>query len=186
MKIAWSYVFIISWICIPLIPYSRMYSQDHVNDFIGCLKKIKTPPAKNMKVERGASRNSFTAISVENGISFSVFYMQNTRFPENFSIGLTFNPPDHKGMITLIRCNGKHGPSKAHPHHAVFHIHRVTAARINLGMTEEAEIEETDEYADFDGALHYFLRIINLREEDRVRYFGAPKSPGSTQLNLGI
>jgi hypothetical protein len=163
-----------------------MYSQDQVNNFIGCLKKIKTPPGKKMKEERGAIRNSFTAISIENGITFSVFYMRNARFPENFSIGLTFNPPDQKGMITLIRCNGKHGPTKLTPHHSTFHVHRVTAERINRGLLEEGEIEITDAYADFDGALQYFLRIINLREEDRLLYFPATKNPGTTQLNLGI
>jgi hypothetical protein len=163
-----------------------MYTQDHVNDFIGCLKKIRTPPTKNMKVERGYQRNSFTAISVDNGISFSVFYMQNLRFRENFSIGLTFNPPDHKGTINLIRCNGKHGPTKVFPHHLHFHIHRATAARINIGLLEEGDIEITDAYADFEGAIQHFLRIINLREEDRVRYFRAPKNPGSTQLSVTI
>jgi hypothetical protein len=62
----------------------------------------------------------------------------------------------------------------------------VTAERINRGLLEEGEIEITDAYADFDGALQYFLRIINLREEDRLLYFPATKNPGTTQLNLGI
>lgn len=159
-----------------------MYTQDYIDNLIGCLKKIKSPPAKKMKLERGAYRNSCTMIAVDTGITFSVFYMQNATFPENFSIGLTFNPPDQKGTVTLIRCNGKHGPTSNNPHHSVFHIHRVTADRISKGMWEEGQIEATDQYADFHGAIQYFISIVNLHEQDRKLYFS--KNPGSQQTEI--
>ena len=164
-----------------------MFTEDELQQLLTCPKKVINPPLKKHRVtDRGYCENSFTVKAEGTGIEYLVFIKQNSRFPENFSVGLLFNPPDQKGLITLVRCNGKHGGTISTPHHAHFHIHKATAEALNKGMLESGEIEITDQYADLDNAIQCFVKMINLDAEDRSKFFPPPIQPNSTQLDLGI
>lgn len=96
---------------------------------------------------------------------FTVFTRQNIVFIENFSIGLRYQTNDPKlGTVTLVRYNGPHGEYSRHPdgHHAVPHIHRITATEIASGSTQpqERDREITDRYSTFETALVVFFADI--------------------------
>ena len=80
--------------------------------------------------------------------------------------------------------NGKHGGTKLTPHHAKFHIHKATEKRIKEGRYEEGEITLTDQYADLDHAIQYFINVINLHQEDKDKYFPSPAPPPGVQTAL--
>jgi len=108
---------------------------------------------------------------------FAVFMRQSEDFPENFSIGLTYQPKDGRQEITLIRCNGKHGifnsATNFNPSHSHwdFHIHRADAAPLDSGLKAERRATKTTEYASYEEALPFFLKLINLDEGDVRNYF---------------
>ena len=71
--------------------------------------------------------------------------------------------------IDVIRFDAmdmKHGGEKVHPHHAVFHIHRIKADDINDGILEPQHIDQTTAYASFREALAHFCTLINVEKAD--------------------
>jgi len=114
---------------------------------------------------------------VANGVEgeFSVFIRRSEDFPENFSIGIVYEPKDGSGEITLLRCNGQHGifNSSFDPHHAHFtyHIHRASETAIAHGFKPEKFAENTEDFASFEGAVQHFVKLINLDPADARRYF---------------
>lgn len=134
-------------------------------------EKIIDPPAREFKEDRGHMKKNFTLSSLDDSFLFRAFIRFNIKFPENFSIGLDFNPKDEKGTICLLRCNGSHGENKQIPLHESFHIHKATADTINSGVKPESNVEKTEEYASMDGAIQYFVNYINLNQENKNRYF---------------
>ena len=101
---------------------------------------------------------------VANGVEgeFSVFIRRSEDFPENFSIGIVYEPKDGSGEITLLRCNGQHGifNSSFDPHHAHFtyHIHRASETAIAHGFKPEKFAENTEDFASFEGAVQHFVK----------------------------
>ncbi len=118
-----------------------------------------------------------TLKSADGKHDFRVFLRQNDDFQENFSIGLVYLPHEDPGEFVLIRCNGQHGGTRIHSHHAVYHIHRILAEDLNAGIKEPRMIEQTSEYASFAEAVRVFCRRIHLDDGDR--YF-----PGLVQRRL--
>ncbi len=119
-------------------------------------------------------------ISTDGKYSFYGFIRQNLKFLENFSIGLIYNPKEERGTLDLLRCNGPHGENNVHLHHIGCHIHRATAERIAKGLKPEGYIELTEDYATLDDAIQYFVKLINLKPNDRQKHFPRPNG----QINL--
>ncbi len=106
----------------------------------------------------GFAKRTFTLVSSDGQYNFNGFITQNLTFLENFSIGLSYNLKEEKGKMVLLRCNGPHGGTKNIPHHAVCHIHKSTAERINSGLKPEGQIELTNDYATIEEAVQFFVR----------------------------
>ena len=106
-----------------------------------------------------------------------MFMRKNEDFPENFSIGLIYNPHDGQGEITLFRCNGKHGDfnksfDPSHPH-SDYHTHRAAEDAIETGQAAEKDAVPTTEFASFEEGLQFFLKEVNLNAKDAKKYFPA-------------
>ena len=61
----------------------------------------------------------------------------------------------------------------------MFHVHRIKADDINVGILEPQQIEQTTGYASFREGLAYFCNLINLEKADD--YF-----PGLNQTLLNF
>lgn len=158
------------------------FSQDELDALIHCPKRVSQPPRREMKVEGGHSRNDFRLESVDGQHQFQAFFRRNDRLPENFSLGLNYQAPDGK-HFPLIRLNGPHGDSSfsfdpTHPHNET-HIHQITAADLDAGILKPRQSRTTSEYASFEEAVGYFVRLINITgAADHFDRF--------LQLNLGL
>lgn len=145
----------------------KTWAQAELDELISCPKQVVDPPRKELRSERGYLRNDMTLGSRDGEWRFSVFMRVNERFPENFSVGLIYNPRDEPGDLTLLRCNGPHGEHDNSPiedpqPHFGYHIHRARADVINAGLLPQKFAELTDAYASFPEALHHFLRLANI------------------------
>ena len=100
---------------------------------------------------------------------FSVFMRKNEDFEENFSIGLIYKPRDIRGEISLLRCNGPHGPHVMFDHHDRFHIHKADQENLASGIRAERTAYITKEYASFQDALGFFIKKCNII--DAEKYF---------------
>lgn len=162
----------------------KAFTQDELDLLIACPKTIVEPPRRELREERGSLRNDLRLRSADGALEFSVFLRVNADFPENFSIGLVHSPPDERGSITLVRCNGPHGPYNADladpEAHFEYHVHQASAARLEAGLKAEGDGRATREYASYREALVHFLRLVNLQEA--ARYFPDLQQP---LLNLG-
>ena len=145
----------------------KTWTQAELDELISCPKQMVDPPRKEMRSEHGHQRNDMTLGSLDGEWRFSVFMRVNERFPENFSVGLIYDPRDEPGDLTLLRCNGPHGEhdnspmEDSHPHFG-YHIHRARADVINAGLLPEKFAELTDAYASLPEALHHFLKLANI------------------------
>ena len=153
------------------------FTDAQLDALIACEKQVKEAPRKEMKSERGYLRNDMALESPDGKHRFRVFMRQSEEFPENFSIGLDYFPGEDPGSFCMLRCNGKHGGTKVHAHHAVFHIHRSLAADINAGLKAERSIATTTAYGAYRDALAHFCKLVNVLEADT--YF-----PGLNQALL--
>lgn len=156
-----------------------MYTDQFIQELITCQKVITDRP-KDKEARSSYVKKVFSMNSIDNQFSFSGFMHQNMFFPENFSIGLIYKPKEEKGAIILLRCNGMHGGTIQHPHHAHCHIHTVQADFLNKGSRVENHIEITSQYSTFDMAIQFYINQIGLDLSDRQQYFPPP----SGQTNL--
>jgi hypothetical protein len=150
------------------------YNDSDIKKLISCPKEIVIAP-KGLKPERGSRRDSFTLKSSDGIYSFNCFIRELVKLPENFSIGLDYNPKDEKGVIKILRCNGLHGGHKEFPHHAHCHIHQATALSINNGLDPTNTAIITNEYTTLSQAIQFFLRYVNVKSADALKYFPPPK-----------
>jgi len=156
-----------------------IYMDDELTRLIGCEKRITQTPKREMRTEGQMQRNEMELESLEGKHAFRVFMRQSLQFAENFSIGMDYLPKDEPGSFCLLRCNGRHGGHKVHPHHLHCHIHHSRAEDINAGLRVERHIEPTTEYAAFRDALRYFLLRVNVQTPDLAQYF-----PGIAQPDM--
>lgn len=161
-----------------------IFSQGEIDALISCPKGISEAPKKEMKLFGAHWRND-AKLAASDSLpgEFAMFMRKNEDFPENFSIGLIYNPHDGRGEIVLLRCNGKHGEfnrsfDPAHPH-SDFHIHRATEIAIDAGQSSEKDAVKTTEFASFEEALQFFVKAVNLNARDAQKHF-----PASTQIPL--
>lgn len=155
----------------------RTFTDDELQQLIACSKQVVEPPRREMRIDGKMKRNDMTLKSVDGKHAFRVFMRQSDEFPENFSVGLIYQPNEEPGSFQLVRCNGQHGGERVHPHHAVFHIHRTKADDINAGNMEPRNIEQTNAYASFREALAHFCRMVQLEKPD-------DHFPGLSQIRL--
>ncbi len=118
-----------------------------------------------------------------NGGEYDVFINQNTRFLENFSIGLLYKT-EYSNMktIPLVRYNGAHGETSRtrDGHYSRPHIHRINAAMIASGsiLPELAIREITERYSTLTEAMNVFFTDIGVE-----RYHSyLPKIPSDMLL----
>jgi hypothetical protein len=138
-------------------------------------KRISEPPAKHWRQDLAQRRKDFRLESIEGQESFRAFARQSNVFPENFSIGLEYEPSDGSDPIILIRCNGPHGDYNrgADPDHPHFHphIHIATESAISAGERAERIASRTNEFLGVKEAMQFFLRTVSVNEEDQAIYF---------------
>ena len=153
----------------------KVYTQTNIDDLIACPKKISDPPRRDMKLVGGFLRNDMKLLSDGIEGEFSVFLRQSEDFPENFSIGLVYDPKDGSGGINLLRCNGQHGifGGTFDPDHTHwdYHIHKASEAAIAAGLKPEKYAEKTLQYASLEQAVQYFMKAIKLDEAEAKKYF---------------
>ena len=65
----------------------RRYTQQEIDDLIGCPKVVSEPPKREMRLDRGHFRNDMRLKSTDDKLEFRVFMRRNEDLPENFSIG---------------------------------------------------------------------------------------------------
>ena len=151
------------------------YTAEDLEQLLSCPKKITKPPRKEMKTEGKMQRDEMELASIDGKHSFRVYMRQSIEFSENFSIGLDYSRNDEAGGFCLIRCNGKHGGQREHPHHVNFHVHQCDVDDVNQGIRDARIVEETADYAAFRDALLYFLRRVALQSADLEKYFPRPQ-----------
>jgi hypothetical protein len=62
-------------------------------------KRVSEAPAKNWRQDLAQKRKDFRLTSIEGQESFRAFARQSMVFPENFSIGLEYEPTDGSDPI---------------------------------------------------------------------------------------
>jgi hypothetical protein len=145
----------------------RVFSDEELDDLTSCPKQIVDAPRREMRLDGKMKRNEMTLKSANGKHQFRVFMRQSDDFPENFTIGLVYLPNEEPGEVILLRCNGQHGGTKAHPHHASFHTHRMQAQDINAGIKEPRLVEQTGDYDSFGAAVRAFCQRIRLENGDQ-------------------
>lgn len=151
-----------------------MYTNEFLDTLIACPKTI-TGGLKSIPIRGGSVKKEFRMTSIDGVFSFKGFLSQNEKFQEDFSCGLVFEPKEEKGRICIIRVNGLHGGNTRIPHHAHCHEHRADADDINNGIKAERLIQEVKDYTTYEQGVLYFVKRINIIQQDRIKHFPPPK-----------
>ena len=155
-----------------------MLNDQEIHSLIQCPKLIVArSPRSGYREYDGHNRCDLDLIAEADQVTqFSVFIRQNTKFIENFSIGLRYRTGNRDvGTITLVRYNGPHGEYSraADMHFAKPHIHYLTGEELAEGHLQprERNRELTDLYFTLDEAIYVFLQDISATNGSR--YFPA-------------
>jgi hypothetical protein len=140
---------------------SIIRNDEDIISLIKCEKTIlKKPP--NPKESNRDIKRTFSVVSADESLEFEIFFAENAKLPEDFSIGLMYN------KFLLLRCNGFHGTTNAgfhrFNHHAQVHSHTLTYNDITNGREEKpSKIDDlSGKYFCFQSAQLYFLKICNV------------------------
>ncbi|MDE0068094.1 MAG: hypothetical protein OXO48_00150 [Caldilineaceae bacterium] len=151
------------------LPENPILTDQQIQDLLQIPKRIaEKTPATGYTEENNQRRCDLELEALpDNGGKFSVFIRQNSKFIENFSIGLRYQTNTKTlGTITLVRYNGPHGESSRHPdgHYARPHNHRLTAQEIASGSVQPQEHhrEFTSRYSSLEQALRTFFEDIGV------------------------
>lgn len=169
---------------IAMLPEQPILTDEQIQHLLDVPKKItKRTPAKGYNEENNHKRCDLELeTTTDSEVRFSVFIRQNSKFIEDFSIGLLYRTNDRTmGTITLVRYNGAHGEFSRHPdgHYDQPHIHRITEQELASGSKrpQVKHREITDKYISFEQALRAFF--VDVGVTDYVDYF-----PEVLQLRL--
>jgi len=135
-----------------------------IDGLISCPKVVVDPPKDKLYPKGAYWRNDMTLKSEDGAHLFRVYMRKNMRFEENYSIGLMYSAPGHKGEIRLFACNGPHGPHINFPHHTTPHVHQADPVKLAAGLRGDREAEPTDQYFSFDEALVYFFKRCKIKD----------------------
>jgi len=143
-------------------------TDDQIDDLITCPKIITKCDRTSEVIKERHRRRDFDLQSKNKEHKFRAFFRQSIDFPDSFSVGLVYCIPENGESITLLRCNGKHGPTREIKNlHSYFHIHKATSKSIIDGKRPESEVEVTNSYGSYAAAKNYFIdycRIINASD----------------------
>ena len=151
------------------------YTQKDIDALISCAKNISDPPKRDLRLVGAHLRKDMKLVGVNVDGEFSVFFRRSEDFPENFSIGLIYDPKDGSGEIVLVRCNGQHGVfggtfDPNHPHWG-YDIHWAAETTIAAGLRPEHHTGSTTAYASFEEAVQHFVKLINLDSSEANKHF---------------
>jgi hypothetical protein len=133
-----------------------------------------TNPHARWTEKPGHRQRNFQACGQQDeSVRFSIYQRQNVRDDNDFSCGIEYIPRVG-ARLTLARYNGpshRHGEIVYRPH-----IHRATAGAIAAGKKPESEAEETDRYANLEGALgclaeDFRLQGLSISNNNQVSLF---------------
>ena len=148
---------------------------EQIDKLINTPKRISDPPSKAWRDEGFQRRKDFRLEAIDGSGNFRGFARQSVTFPENFSIGLEYEPTNGDDSIILMRCNGPHGDfnSTIDPEHPHFHPHVHRASSLALEKRERAEkyATRTDRFITVEQAMSFFLETVNLDLDERERFF---------------
>ncbi len=127
-------------------------------------KKIIGSKSKELKIEGRHLKGDFELLSLDKKHFFRMFIRKSMEFPENFSIGLDYNPKTEKGF-PLIRYNGPHYVTedviKTEPHYG-YHIHKIKEEDIEKNVRKISFCAITDEFDSYEKALNSFIKKVNI------------------------
>jgi len=148
---------------------NRTYSQKELDDLVLCPKDIKSSIRKKLKDRRADI--SFSLRSQDGEHSFRVFASRSIEVERNFSVGLTYLPPEGVDF-NVIRCNGDHG---SHTNHVIdarqfegFHIHRAMAEAFVADEYAECWATPTTAYSEMAGAIRHPLTMAHVLDFERL------------------
>ena len=140
-----------------------------VTSLISCNKIITKKPHREMYPDKQSPiilRNDFECKSEDGEYEFSVFMRKSTAIENLFSIGLRVEAKsfpngskEHIGL-TILRCNGAHEHTNSVTNKNKFdgfHIHTLEDHQFIKGLDDRIDAELTNDYNNFNKALHYFL-----------------------------
>ncbi len=164
-----------------------LFSDPEIHELIACEKTISDPPARALKLVGADWRNNakLNSAAYPHGVFF-MFMRRNEDFPENFSVGLQYQPNDGRTEITLLRCNGKHGiftglGDAQHPHWD-FHIHTASESAQDAGFAPEKYAAQSTAFASYEQAVQHFVRMVNIVSIDAHKHF-PDRSQGTLFVN---
>jgi hypothetical protein len=138
-------------------------TEENINYLITCEKEIIETEHKDLKSNQGHKRNNFRLLSSDEKHQFSAFLRVNITFPENFSIGLVYQPVNDR-EIMLFRCNGPHH-HKEKPnseHHISYHYHIEKEENILEGINPMNHSVVVEEYSTYVEAFQFFISKCNI------------------------
>ena len=152
-----------------------------VKFLIECKKIVTRKPQTEMYEDKQHPvylRNEFECKSEDGCYKFSIFMRKSSMLDSLFSIGLRVESrfsmgekPENIGL-TLLRCNGVHyhkNTVRDNTEMNGFHIHTLEDQQFLKGKDKPIDADTTDEYVNFNTALHHFLNLCNIY--DWERYF---------------
>lgn len=112
-----------------------------------------------------------------NGSEFRVILRQSEFNALDFSVILTYLPPNTNQHFRLRRYNGKsheHTNNIEKQKFYSFHIHQATARYQEFGLREDSFASATDRYSDFLGAVNCLFEDCNFEfpEGTQIDLFG--------------
>lgn len=129
------------------------------------LPKVIKNPKSRPKEEGRRSLTNYDVVSACGVWAFRLYKRQNTIFPNDYSCGISVDPPS-KETVTLARYNGDshtHGNElEGTSFEYLRHIHVATERYIMAGKKPETYAEPTERYSTVDGALHCLMMDWNI------------------------
>lgn len=160
---------------------------EELQTLLNCPKVISEKPKKAFSVRQGSEHNDFKLISIDNNeLNFRVFMRKNSKFSENFSVGLEYIVKGLEDDIKLVRFNGVHKHINKiinDEKFETFHVHTVTQQAIEEGLKPESYAIITEEYKTFEEALILFWKRVNI-QDDIHTYFPYLNDSKYPQLKL--
>ena len=120
---------------------------------------ISRNPRQGFREEAGHRRSDLLLLANSHpALRFEVFLRQNTRYIENFSLGLLYlTSESDRGALTLVRYNGAHGEETLNSdrHFSQPHIHYLTAEELAHGYLQPRVNRRvlTNSYATWEEAI---------------------------------
>jgi len=146
-------------------------TDDEIQDLIQRPKQLPSNFRSKLKLKDVANvghKKANLDLPQDDGSVFRLALRQRTSNPFDFSVILSYSPPNTNATINLRRYNGK-----SHEHtnnlekmkfETAFHIHIATERYQKAKLKAEKYAEQTDRYNDIHGALQCMLDDCGFKE----------------------